>query len=47
MGYAESHTYRTFTFFGRAFHRVQYAIDYPLSLAATHGVAVAFLSCEY
>ena len=39
--------YRTFTFSGASFKRFAVPPVYPLSLAATHGVAVAFLSSGY
>ena len=39
--------YRAFTFFGQAFNLFVRLPVYPLSLAATHGVAFAFLSCRY
>ena len=46
-GCGASSSYRAFTFFGRAFQRVHRTSTYPLSLAATYGVAVAFLSSGY
>ena len=39
--------YRAFTFFGASFKRFALQPAYPRSLAATCGVAVAFLSCRY
>ena len=39
--------YRAFTFFGQAFNLFVRLPVYPFSLAATHGVAFAFLSCRY
>lgn len=39
--------YRTLTFFGASFKRFVYPLIDPLSLAATHGIAVAFFSCAY
>ena len=41
-GCGKSRNYRAFTFFGRAFQRVHITIAYPLSLAATYGVACCF-----
>ena len=41
-GYDATSNYRAFTVFGRAFQRVRWAHIYPLSLAATHGVACCF-----
>ena len=39
--------YRAFTFFGASFKRFALLPADPRSLAATCGVAVAFLSCRY
>jgi hypothetical protein len=39
--------YRAFTFFGASFKRFIHPLADPLSLAATHGIAVAFFSCAY
>ena len=39
--------YRAFTFFGQAFNLFARPPVYPLSLAATHGVAFSFLSSGY
>ncbi len=47
MGSGSTSTYRTFTFFGCAFQRIQWFRAYPLSLAATYGVSVDFLSSGY
>ncbi len=41
-GYDATFCYRTFTVFGHAFQRVHRAHIYPLSLAATYGVACCF-----
>jgi hypothetical protein len=39
--------YRAFTFFGASFKRFIVPLADPRSLAATYGVAIAFLSCGY
>jgi hypothetical protein len=39
--------YGTFTLFGRAFQHARRCHNYPLSLAATYGVSVDFLSSGY
>ena len=39
--------YRAFTFFGQAFNLFVLPLAYPRSLAATDGVAFAFLSSRY
>ena len=44
---AATSVYRAITFFGHAFQRVRQAHGCPFSLAATNGVAVAFLSSGY
>ncbi len=46
-GYDATSHYRAFTFSGQAFQPVHESHVYPLSLAATYGVAVAFLSSGY
>ena len=46
-GYDATSAYRAFTFFGQAFQPAQRVHIYPISLAATDGVAVAFLSSGY
>ena len=46
-GYDATSDYRAFTFCGQAFQPVQRVHVDPLSLAATYGVAVAFLSSRY
>jgi hypothetical protein len=46
-GWAASHGYRTITFSGPPFQTVRRTSCYPLSLAATHGVSVDFLSSGY
>lgn len=46
-GCAATPCYRIVTFFDHSFQSVRTVHSYPLSLAATHGVAVAFLSSGY
>ena len=41
------HDYRAFTFCGASFKRFVRFLVCPLSIASTHGIAVAFFSCSY